>query len=411
MKAQGAVILVVTGICLAQEPEAREHWEHFKEVALPPHEGLVGADLDREVLVSSRPDHGDVRLRDADGRETPYALRIRRELDRRDELRVQEFDRAVRGSTAEVRIDLGDAPRSHNEVEVISSGEAFRRRVRIFASDDRREWALLAEPWFLFRFQSGSVEVHEARIRYPESRRRFLRAEVEADPEIDEAAPEIEAVTVRLAVESPARNSEFALPVPKREPTRNDGRTASQYVVDLDGKLPVRGLKLGIEGNFSRPYRLEAAVEPRPRTVAMGRLAREADADKPFVVVELEETSTERLVLTVTDDRNAPLEFRELRLLVAAREVLFDPAHGRAPFRLEFGNPAALPPHYDFDASAPPAAAGVPRAELGPRQLNPGYRPDQPLTERAPWLIHTALGTACLILFVILRRIASVQEG
>lgn len=412
MRIRIPILLAGVAASFAQEPEPQRHWEFFKEIDGVPAVGLARVDLDREALAVLREDQGDLRLRDADQREIPYALRVRRRIDRSEDLAVRDFDRGVRNGAAEISIDLGETPPAHNELEIATAGSTFRRRVRVFSSDNGRDWALITEPSFLFRFRSKGLDVDEARIRYPESRRRFLRVEVSADAELDQEPPEIENVSARLAIEAPQRNSEFPILRPLadvREATRHRGRAASKYVLELDGALPVSGLRLMADnGAFSRPFRLAVPDDRGPRIVATGSLARSADAeDGTPSGVEFEEVFAERLILTVTDDRNPPLRFMWGSVLTAAREVVFDPAQGRPPFRLHFGNPAALAPHYDFDASVPDDSGASPLAALGPLEANPDYEPpDRPLTERAPWLAYAALAAACLILFIILRGIS-----
>lgn len=412
MRVRIPVLLVGVAAGFAQEPEPQGRWEFFKEIGSVPAAGLARVDLDREALAVVRQDQGDLRLRDADQREIPYALRVRRRVDRSQDLAVRDFDRGVRNGAAEISIDLGETPPAHNELEIATAGSTFRRRVRVFSSDGGRDWALVTEPAFLFRFRAKGLEIDEARVRYPESRRRFLRVEVAADPELDQAPPEIENLGVRLAIEAPQRNNEFPILMPiadMREATRDRGRAASKYVLELDGTLPVSGLRLMVNnGAFSRPFRLAVPDDRGPRIVAMGSLARSADAEGGTPIgVEFEEVFAERLILTVTDDRNPPLPFMWGSVLTAARELVFDPAPGRPPFRLYLGNPAALAPRYDFDASVPDNPGAAPLAALGPLEANPDYEPpDRPLAERAPWLAYAALAAACLILFFILRGLS-----
>lgn len=390
----------------AQAPESSTHWRYFKQVATDATSGLVTVDLDRETLAAAREDHGDVRLRDAEGREIPYAFRIRNKDVRTERLEAREFDRGVRGDSAEISLDLGPDTAPHNELAIDTGGSGFRRRVRILGSDDGLEWAALGEPAFLYRFESPRYTVDETVLPYPESRRRYLKAEVEADEHTDESAPQITTASVRLSYEAPARNQEFPLRVPAPTAVRDEQRPASEFVLDLEGRLPVRGLRLSVSDEaFSRPYRLEFEGERRARVAASGTLGRRADEDADDVTVEFAEVAVDELTLKVVDDRNPPLEIERAVALVAARELIFDPAAGEAPFRLEFGNPQAAAPHYDFAASVPRASESAAAGTLGPIKDNPRYDPSsEPLGERAPWLAYLALGAVCAALFAILWR-------
>ena len=377
-------------------------------------QGLVWFELDRETLGKSRQDSADLRLRDADGNEIPYALRTRRQVDRSEELEMREFNRGVRGTVTEVSVDLGDTRQTHNELEIETPGTNFRRRVSVSGSDDAQNWALLRDPSFLFRFEGSGRQVDEARIRYPVSRYRYLRLEVESDEQADRNPPEISRITARFIVEAPAQDSRFPLSVPLREPTRDRARAASQYLYELGDPLPIRALSFTVdEATFSRPYRLEIPARPSenyPRPIASGTLERRPEDDSPTVEIEFEETYTNRLRLIITDDRNPPLPISQTMALAAARQVVFDASAGQAPFQAYFGNGSATAPNYNFGGSVPASPSDFPQASLGSRQPNPGYRPPElPLTERAPWVAYVGLALACLALLAVLRGLLPVQ--
>jgi hypothetical protein len=47
------------------------------------------------------------------------------------------------------------------------------------------------------------------------------------------------------------------------------------------------------------------------------------------------------------------------------------------------------------------------RAAIGPQTVNPAYRPEpKPWTERWPWVIYLVLGTASLLLLILLGLLA-----
>jgi hypothetical protein len=88
----------------------------------------------------------------------------------------------------------------------------------------------------------------------------------------------------------------------------------------------------------------------------------------------------------------------------AAREVVLE--GGPAEVRLYYGNPKALPPHYDLAARLP-AEITPSRATLGPQEQNPSYSAaERPLSERSPWVVYVVLGLASAVLAIILIGIA-----
>jgi hypothetical protein len=80
------------------------------------------------------------------------------------------------------------------------------------------------------------------------------------------------------------------------------------------------------------------------------------------------------------------------------------------PLRLYFGNPKAQAPNYDFSRFLPATLVPEPsRAQWSSAgvQPNPTYVPEpKPWSERWPWLVYVVLGTASLVLLVILAVLA-----
>ena len=130
----------------------------------------------------SQEDLADLRLYNAQGREIPYALRIRREIDEKREVGAHVFNQARIGpTTSEMSVDLGEGAGEHNEVEIDTSGSNFRRRVEVEGGDSAKEWRTLKTGDVIFSFQAQNKVVESNRVGYPASRYRYLRVRVFAD--------------------------------------------------------------------------------------------------------------------------------------------------------------------------------------------------------------------------------------
>ncbi len=108
--------------------------------------------------------------------------------------------------------------------------------------------------------------------------------------------------------------------------------------------------------------------------------------------------------VTVTDNRNPPLQLESVSYAAAARQVVYAPQTTTEPLKLYVGNPDAQQPGYDFARNLPEKLEPPPgRASLGTDYPNPEYSPlPLPLTERWPWLIYVVLSLASLVLVAIL---------
>src|SRR5689334_24844442 len=95
---------------------------------------------------------------------------------------VRIFNSATTGSAREISVDLGENHGEHNEIEVDTDGDNFRRQVVIEGSDSDHDWRTLQNNGLIFSFVSQNSSVDSARIVYPTSRYRYLRVRVMRDP-------------------------------------------------------------------------------------------------------------------------------------------------------------------------------------------------------------------------------------
>jgi hypothetical protein len=173
-----AAVLVASAFAQA----AMSPWAFFVEVTPGPGApGRYKLAVPLEVMDKSREDLADLRLLDAKGKEIPYALRIRKEVDEKQQIGKRLFNQATVGTASEVSVDLGDSPGEHNEVEIETEGRNFRRRVDLEGSDSGKEWKTLQTGDVIFNFESQNRAVESNRVSYPTSRYRYLRVRVSAD--------------------------------------------------------------------------------------------------------------------------------------------------------------------------------------------------------------------------------------
>lgn len=427
-------------------------WPFFVEVGSINAPGLYDLVVPLEVMDKAREDLADLRLYDSNGREIPYAVRIRREIADQREIGANIFNRAIVGSAAsEVSVDLGENSGEHNEIEIQTNGSNFRRQVEVEGSDSRSEWRTLNNLGVVFSFVSQNKAVESPRINYPTSRYRYLRVRVLRDELTDDKAPEITGVKVMMAVHAKGELSTWGVNVPLYQLLRNQGAPASQWTIDLGARAPCDRLSLEIyESSFSRPFHVESVDDPdNVRLVASGELTRHVGEEvKPLVIMFDEEVYARKLRLTITDNSNQTLSITSIQASAPARQLVFEMKEpSLQPLRLFLGNPKVPAPHYDFEKELPlrlstePAfpggqtvsidgpvsASGQPASRGGPASpggrpargvepihitvgsvvTNPEFVPEPlPLTERVPWLIYLVLTASSVALALILLSLA-----
>lgn len=405
--------LLSTGTIRAFAQASMSSWPFFVEVT--PRPGTAGAyDLivPLHVMDKARQDLADLRLLDASGREVPYALRLRKDVDDKREASVTVFNQARIGSASEVSIDLGENVYQHNEVEVQSVGRNFRRRVDVEGSETGTQWRTLKTGDVVFGFGSENKTVESSRISYPTSRYRYLRVRVFADEWTDKEAPAISNVRVMMTVRDKGELTIWDVNVPMYQTLRNEGAPASAWTIDLWGRVPCDRLTLDVDDeSFSRPFQVEVVDDlENKRLVASGELTRRVgEARRPLVINFDQEEHARKLRLVVTDHSNQTLSITSIQPGAPARQLVFELKEGATqPLRLFFGNQNATAPHYDFENEVTDKLlATTLRSEIGSSVKNPAYKPEPlPLTERIPWLIYLVLAASSIALAMILLSLA-----
>jgi uncharacterized protein DUF3999 len=389
-------------------------WPYYVEVSPErTNSGLYDVIVPLPVMDKARADLADLRLFDSANREIPYAIRVRRNVDEKREIPARLFNFGSAGQAAsETSVDLGDNPGEHNEIQIETRGENFRRQVVVEGSDSGREWRTLSNDGVLFSFSSQNNVAESQRITYPTSRYRYLRVRVSRDQLTDKDTPLITGVKVMMAVREKGWLSTWNVPVPSYQLLRNQGAHATAWMLDLGGRVPCDRLALEIvDDSFSRPFQVEALDDPQnPRLIATGDLTRHTgDQPKSLVILFNQEEVVRKLRLQITDYSNPTLNITSIDASAPARQLVFELKEPPAqPLRLYFGNDNVAAPHYDFEKEVHARVTKEPiHSGLSDVLANREYKPEpKPLTERAPWLIYVVLAASSIALGFVLFSLA-----
>lgn len=381
--------------------------------------GIYDLIVPLEMLDKAQEDLADLRLFNAQGREIPYALRIRKELDEKRDVEARVFNQArLGGTTSEMSVDLGEHPGEHNEVEIETAGSNFRRRVEVEGGDSTKEWRTLKTGDVIFSFGSQNKTVESKRIGYPASRYRYLRVRIFPDELSDKQAPAISGVKVMMSLREKGQFTTWPVPVPAYQFLRNNSSPASAWTIDLGARVPCDRLLLEVaDESFSRPFQVETADESQNvRLVASGELTRRVGEPlHPMTIAFDTEVYARKLRLLITDYSNQTLSIATFTAAAPERQIVFELKEGATqPLRLYCGDPKASAPHYDFEKDLQSKVSDLTgqyaqptRCEVGALAENPGYTPEPlPLTERIPWLIYVVLTVSSIALAIILVGLA-----
>ena len=403
------LLLIASAVGVAQTEVSS--WPFFAEVSSTDSQApaVYKFTVPLHVMGQARDDLGDLRLLDSNNHEIPYAILVREERNETQDFETRIFNKATIGKSSEVTIDVGEEAEDHNEVEIHTTGNDFRRRVSVEGSESGSAWRTLRTDAVIFGFQSEGKSVESSRVSYPTSRYRYLRVRVMADEFVDDDAPEVTDVKVKMAVHEKGYLSSWDVAVPSYQLLRNQGAHASSWLIDFGSRVPCSRLTLTIaDPSFYRPFQVEAFDDAQnPELVASGNLSRRSgeSVEEPKLITFDREVHVRKIRLQITDYSNQTLSIDSIQAGAAAREMVFELKQPQSsPVRLFFGNAQIQEPHYDFEKELnAKLRTQLIQATAGDLTNNPSYVPEpKPFSERVPWLIYVVLSVSSAVLGWIL---------
>ena len=378
-------------------------WGWYHEVTLSEADQSPWVDflLPPAVFAKARADLGDLRLYDAQGREVPFVLRVRRTHEVESLLPAREFGRRQNADgSAEVSLDLGEKPREHQRLDVDTRGDDFCRRVQVRGSDDGQRWTVLQDgDCYINRYPIETQVVDTRKVPYPPSRCRYLSVRVLPDPDQAGDKPLVSSVSAYHVVALPGEYVTAPAVLGPRQAVQGEEGLESAWDIELAAQaVPCERLTFEVAGdNFIRTFRLEKVDSEAVRWVIIRSEWRRTAGDRKPLEVKFEERPVRRLRLVVADHNNPPLNVTAVRYTAAARQVVFARSDDLvAPLRLYVGNNKAEAPRYDLAAKLGEVLDPAPaRASLGDQKKNlPRDDPADTAGARPSWLVYVMLGTA-----------------
>jgi len=336
---------------------------------LPARPGPQRLEPDLALLGAARRDLGDLRLRDASGRDVPYLLVPPPATETWIRARVLALP-ATKTSSG-VELDLG-SPAASSRLRLEGLRAPFLKRFRLEGSGDRQRWTELVAAGSLFDLPGEGLRLLEA--EYPEGEYRYLR--LTWDDSSSAVQPLPRAASVRRADRAPAPVRAF---VPFERRPAEPG--VSRFQVRLSGpRLPLRALLLTVAGDG--PLAREAQIsEPRlrnaglaPRVLGRGALrrAKAMGATASDLRVPLEAPEGAELDLRVEDGDNPPLELTQVQVELEPQPWIYFESRDGAPLTAVCLGPRAQAPRYDLAAQLERVVrTGAPRAAWGPATAAP----------------------------------------
>jgi hypothetical protein len=404
-------------------------YSRYERTATAPGAGQACAVLDAETFAHAAASLKDLRLYQGigtpDPREVPYAITLS-EPAQADSTPARIVNLGARNGS--IVFDLQMPPRPYTEVTLNLAGQDYIAAATVSASTTPGADATSLGQFTLFDLTAQHLS-HNTTLHLQESTFPWLHVVLAASPAPGTHAFRPTPQMVLGAIVPPSREAQtLYTTAAETRAIANHGRQ-SIATFTLPPRVPVERISFeiapGFKGNFSRDVHIYDRPEGAPATSGEslagsilrvrltqdGREIRQQELSIPATIgSNLQGPATVDVVVENGDD--APLPITAVRLEMRRRSLCFN-APSAQPLVLYYGDPALAAPVYDYSRLFS-ASARTARAQLGPEQLNPAYRPrpdTRPLTERYPDLLWIVLlAVICALAFVAIRSSKSLPR-
>ena len=418
-----AVSLLVLGGSLVSAEFFLKEWRYFKSVPVSEilsETSLVEVAPDTDVFTNAALGLPDLRvIEDGSQREVPYKLIVERGEQRRASVSVTMRDLGhVPGQHTTFVLDLNQQGTLHNELEISTSSQNFQRDIVVEGSEDSETWRVLDDGGQIFDFSipERGFTTRVTRVKYPSSTARYLRVRI-----IDGDLPplDVQGAVVFFSQQIQPRLTEYPLTISER--TEDADEKSTQLVLELESQgLPTNRFALTIlPSNVYRRVSLEGSHD-KQLWVLLRRSENIYAFNTPKFVgsklsVSYPESTYRYFRLTIFNEDDALLPIRGLQASGFSRKLVFSADPG-VSYRLYYGNSDANAPTYELEYIFPYLVTeNLPVAILGVHTANPQFTlpevPEEPFTERYPWLVPVLVAIAALLIGIFLTSLFRQIKG
>lgn len=387
----------------ADLPSAWRYWRYSRAIEPGHGDALNYLSLDREVFSHSENRLADLRIIDESGRELPFEVRSQitpppQPIKVPATLRENSF---VPAQFTQVVLDLGERPRFHNSLHLLTPESDFINWVDVAASDEGHQWRIVNPRAPISRFRKENLEGSQT-VRYSENNARYLRVRIQESGHPFQVT-DIEVFSSPVVKKPSLAEAGVSLAASLTPDPSGEG-SLTQWTVDLgSSNIPVAKFTFkSSQPEFYRGVRILTSSDQKEWQSAGGgeihRYVAGGKTEESLGVQCYESWGPRYWRAEVLNGNDAPLSAVHLSVVMPPRFVLFHPAQNRS-YRLIYGNARASAPQYDLARTLQiPAIEAMIHPGLGAEEVTSNYADPRPFTERHPNLLWIALGLAVVLL-------------
>ena len=433
-----SIVILLAGIAGSVWAIDLAKWKYRCEITF---EGKVGeyyrADIKPEIYNVAKPDLSDIRIIDSNGQQMPYLIARPYDIANRQEYSLSIINRSTDAHNASlVTLDFGGQI-IKNSIKVVTSGDNFRRSVKVEGSNDNVKFFTLVKQAFVFAVTDKQWS-RFGDIDLPLNDYRYLRITVASMPD-EKESPVIQDVRAFKNENKPAVRTLAAMICENH--TEDEENNLSIYEYDFGFcNLPVSEIQLAIDDkSFYRPITVEgrnvlkrrikiASEDNRERfqdvnenwnCVTSSTIYRYISVDgKKYekTTLPISSAGTYRyLKITVRNYDDKPLKFQTASAEMVAHKIVFIAEDNVKPPLLYVGAESASKPQYDIIHKLnKPLEVEAAKAMLGSITDNPLFGKTEqklvPWTERHKVIVLVIMIAVVLVVgLVMLKSFKSIK--
>ena len=415
-------------------------WKYRSEITFEGKaEKYVRLDLTPQVYDTAKLDLSDIRLIDSQEQQVPYLLTKPQDATQKHKYAPNVINRSTNDKNGSlVTLDFGQQV-IKNSIEIETSGNNFRRAVKVEGSNDNITFFTLVEQAFVFAIDNKE-KYRFSNIDLPANDYRYLRITVEPMA-TEQKSPVIEEVRAFKCEKKLVERTPVEMLCVNH--TEDANKNLSIYEYDLRFRnLPISEIQLSItDESFYRHVTVEGRnaatrkvkidsednrerfreVEESWESITSDTVYRYTSAEgktheKTTVSIPSDKRVYKYLKITIKNYDDRPLQLETASANMIAHQMVFNATDNLKP-SFYVGSESAYKPQYDITSKLDkPSEIKATLARLSPITENPLFgkveQKPQPWTERHKVLLLIIMAVVVLILAgFILKSFKSIRSN
>lgn len=340
-------ILVLIFLALIVKADFSElDWQYKKQIAVSDIEGIGRVKIDAEVYNNSKYDLSDLRVVDDYGKEVPYKLETLKSDKETVCFEPKMYNlSSVPYEYTEFYLDVGEENKTINRLQILTADKNFRKKVKIWGSDDGINWLLIRDDANIFGFYNEEARTSLTDIKFPDTRRRFFKIVI-----LDKDERPLEVQGCLVYDEKVVKVSLGNVPFKILSRKENDQKKRTEIILDVIYKnIPKKEINLKFSSDrYHRNVWVFGSDEAEDWQFLSSGVIYLYNKENMNNIISLSESRNRYLKIFIYNQDDPPIKIDDISIKINQRFICF-PVKSNTKYYLFYGNSYAERPLYEFE--------------------------------------------------------------